>query len=378
MSIASEIIRLQTAKANIKSAIEDKGVDVPASATLDTYDEYISGITTGGGSSEAEKGLIDGSLSGGYEIPSGATSVRAYAFYGFISLSAVTIPSTVTTIGTSAFSGCTSLATVTIPNSVTSIAGNVFKNCRSLTSITIPSSVTSIGASAFYSCSGLTAMTIEAVVPPTLGGAGTSTALGQTTYTFPIYVPDASVSAYKTAYPDYASRIVSISEKLPSGYTRLSYLDNSAGTMQIDMLNLPFNVDGDTSIEIKFQLTGNDGVLYANLDGLIISNGYVVRGGTTEYGTLLSSGVDSVIAMDTAGDVTVNGTTVLQVADGENWFGANMATVFDIGYPEGYLYYIKIWNSGTLVANYIPAQNSSNVNGLYDGVNSTWYPDVNN
>lgn len=329
MSIASEIIRLQTAKANIKSAIEDKGVDVPASATLDTYDEYISGITTGGGSSANEIGLVQRTLTS-YDIPSGTTYIGRYAFFYFLTLTAVTIPNTVTSIGDNAFNGCP----------------------------------------------GLLEMVFSGSTPPTLGGANNS--LGATSYAFPIYVPDSAVSAYKTAYTNYASRIVGISEKLPSGYTRLSYLDNSAGTMQIDMLNLPFNVDGDTSIEIKFQLTGNDGVLYANLDGLIISNGYVVRGGTTEYGTLLSSGVDSVIAMDTAGDVTVNGTTVLQVADGENWFVANMATVFDGAYPEGYLYYIKIWNSGTLVANYIPAQNSSNVNGLYDGVNSTWYPDVNN
>lgn len=46
MSIATEISRLQTAKANIKSAIEDKGVAVPSSATLDTYDEYIQQIST--------------------------------------------------------------------------------------------------------------------------------------------------------------------------------------------------------------------------------------------------------------------------------------------------------------------------------------------
>jgi hypothetical protein len=46
MSIATEISRLQTAKANIKSAIEDKGVAVPSSATLETYDEYIQQIST--------------------------------------------------------------------------------------------------------------------------------------------------------------------------------------------------------------------------------------------------------------------------------------------------------------------------------------------
>lgn len=49
MSIASEITRLQTAKADIKSAIENKGVTVPSNASIDTYDTYIDQIQTGGG-----------------------------------------------------------------------------------------------------------------------------------------------------------------------------------------------------------------------------------------------------------------------------------------------------------------------------------------
>lgn len=44
MSIATEISRLQTAKAGIKTAIEGKGVVVPTSATLETYASYISSI----------------------------------------------------------------------------------------------------------------------------------------------------------------------------------------------------------------------------------------------------------------------------------------------------------------------------------------------
>ncbi len=44
MSIASEISRLQTAKADIKDAIEAKGVTVPSSAKLDTYDDYVAQI----------------------------------------------------------------------------------------------------------------------------------------------------------------------------------------------------------------------------------------------------------------------------------------------------------------------------------------------
>lgn len=47
MTIASEITRLQTAKADIKTAIQGKWVSVPASAKLDTYDTYINQIVTG-------------------------------------------------------------------------------------------------------------------------------------------------------------------------------------------------------------------------------------------------------------------------------------------------------------------------------------------
>ena len=47
MSIATEIARLQTAKADIKTAIESKGVTVPSNASIDTYDTYVSQIKTG-------------------------------------------------------------------------------------------------------------------------------------------------------------------------------------------------------------------------------------------------------------------------------------------------------------------------------------------
>lgn len=44
MTVASEITRLQTAKANIKTSIENKWVTVPANATLDSYSWYIDQI----------------------------------------------------------------------------------------------------------------------------------------------------------------------------------------------------------------------------------------------------------------------------------------------------------------------------------------------
>lgn len=49
MSIASEISRLQTAKADLKTAIEGKGVTVPAATTLDGYADLVDEIEQGGG-----------------------------------------------------------------------------------------------------------------------------------------------------------------------------------------------------------------------------------------------------------------------------------------------------------------------------------------
>lgn len=58
MSIATEIQRLQQAKAYIKSAIEEKGVTV-GDGTIDTYAEKISEISVGG-SGDYEQGYEDG------------------------------------------------------------------------------------------------------------------------------------------------------------------------------------------------------------------------------------------------------------------------------------------------------------------------------
>ena len=49
MSIATEITRLQGAKADLKTAIENKGVTVSSSALLDAYPALVDSIPTGGG-----------------------------------------------------------------------------------------------------------------------------------------------------------------------------------------------------------------------------------------------------------------------------------------------------------------------------------------
>lgn len=47
MSVATEIARLQTAKADIKQSIENKGVTVPSGENISNYSSYIDSITQG-------------------------------------------------------------------------------------------------------------------------------------------------------------------------------------------------------------------------------------------------------------------------------------------------------------------------------------------
>ena len=209
MSIATEITRIQQAKADIKTAIEAKGVTVPSSATIDTYDDYVSQISGGGGGGDTTTlaKLIDRSITS-IDIPSGVTSIGESAFNGCSSLTSCTIPNAVTSIGDNVFYNCSSLTSIVIPDSVTSIGTYAFQNCRSLTTISIPTGVTSIGMSAFNGCTSLTSITVEATTPPTLSSANAF----NNTNNCPIYVPSESVDTYKAAsrWSSLSSRIQAI------------------------------------------------------------------------------------------------------------------------------------------------------------------------
>lgn len=129
------------------------------------------------------------------EIPSLVTTIGEYAFRGCLGLTAITIPDSVTSIGDGTFSNCSGLTAITIPDSVTTIGFSAFAQCTGLTSITIPDSVTTIGQSAFWYCTGFTSITCLATTPPTLG----TNVFFNVPTTCPIYVPAASVNAYKAA-----------------------------------------------------------------------------------------------------------------------------------------------------------------------------------
>lgn len=143
-----------------------------------------------------------------------ATNIGDYALANATSLTSITFTNNLTSIGDSAFANCRSLRNVIIPDSVSTIDGWAFINCSGITSCTIGTGVTTIGVNAFQNSTSLTSITINATIPPTLG-----TSAFDNTNNCPIYVPCASKTAYKSAWSEYADRIMCAEPKLIAQYS---------------------------------------------------------------------------------------------------------------------------------------------------------------
>ena len=144
-----------------------------------------------------------------YQIPSTVSSIGSDAFSYCSGLTGtLVIPSSVTSIGSDAFSYCSSLESLDLSGctNLTSIGDNAFYDCSGLESLDLSgcTKLTSIGEWAFYSCRSLKSIKIGATTPPTLGDHAFYTIV-----LTKIYVPSASVEAYKSAsgWSDYSTKI---------------------------------------------------------------------------------------------------------------------------------------------------------------------------
>ena len=174
MSIQSEITLLQNTKADLRNAIMEKGVVVTVNDPFAIYPTKISQISLTAGDRDA---LFTDILE-------------------------------------------RDITSIDIPEGTSKIDEDVFRYCTQMTTVTIPSTVTSIGYQAFQYCSALQSITIFATTPPTV-----YTDAFQYTNDCPIYVPAASVTAYQTAWPQYADRIQAIPEV--KFFTKITSLDEA-------------------------------------------------------------------------------------------------------------------------------------------------------
>lgn len=106
-------------------------------------------------------------INGGFEscdvrkITNLGSITKVAGFSNNVNLTSVVLPETVTTIGWKAFSNCTSLTTINIPESVTTIANQAFSNCTSLVidELYLPNLQT-LGSNLFYQVQRISRITL--------------------------------------------------------------------------------------------------------------------------------------------------------------------------------------------------------------------------
>lgn len=141
-----------------------------------------------------------------YSVMEGITEIGGGAFEGCSNLIGVALPLTLTEIDERAFAYCLELSSVTVPAGVTEISVSTFEGCSALDTVVLPNTINEIETMAFNGCSALQSIYCAAVTPPRL----TAGAFDQISSEAVIYVPSASVAAYKDAsnWSAYASKIV--------------------------------------------------------------------------------------------------------------------------------------------------------------------------
>lgn len=128
--------------------------------------------------------------SGTYSV----TSVAPFAFQGNTNLTSLSFDKGMETIGLSAFYHCDNVTSIILPEGLKTIDDFGFSYCN-ISEITLPESLTRIGAYAFAECMNVTKIYCPAIEVPTADYA----AFADIDTTIPVFVPESSINAYKTA-----------------------------------------------------------------------------------------------------------------------------------------------------------------------------------
>ena len=220
---------IESVKTDIKSAIENKGVDMTG-VSFPGYASKIGEISGGGGWDQ--KSITEGTVEI-INLNNSASFVASSAFDGNTTIQTVNLPYA-TYVGKYAFSYCTSLTQVNLPV-CSSIYGRAFTECYSLSQVSLPmcriiddyafqycTSLTQVSLPmcsyisycAFKYCSSLSIITIGYSSVCSLGDSNAFSETPIASGTGSIYVPASLVDAYKSAqyWSYFSSQIFPISE----------------------------------------------------------------------------------------------------------------------------------------------------------------------
>lgn len=212
--------------------------------------------------------------------------------------------------------------------------------------------------------------------------------------------------SYSTKTTTFNVTVTADPDRLPDGYTRLDYVWAKNASNKPIYISTGYTPSASTEIEYKFskdtvvpnsettgQFTGhlcscagyytpflrkqknNNQTIFANRAGhesdmaiqeIAADTPFIIKAYTSDIGSdAVSKDGTTISTSMTAGSSTPSGTFSLFTYNGSTSSNYLLA---------GKLYYFKISENGTLVRNYIPCKNSSNVVGLYDTINDTFNP----
>ena len=205
---------IESIKTDIKTALENKGVDMTG-ISFPGYASKIGEISGGGGwdQKSVTEGtieiinldntasfVINNAFNGNINIKTVnlpyATSVGNYAFQNCSSLSQVNLP-VCSYIGLGVFWGCTSLPQLNLPV-CSYINGYAFYNCKSLSQVSLPV-CSKIGGDAFQNCTSLSIITLGYSSVCSLVSSTVFSKTQITSSKGSIYVPASLVDSYKSA-----------------------------------------------------------------------------------------------------------------------------------------------------------------------------------
>ena len=246
MTTVEKLNYLISIKSDIKTAIENKGVDMTGVSFLG-YAGKIGEIVSGVGYTDRD--IIEARYI--YDISNSASFVYSSAFE-YKSVQTVDLPNCIY-VGNKAFFYCTNLTTVNLPActalheyafrscnnlsyisipNVTGLSGYCFENCTALETISLPK-CSYLSRYAFWSCSNLNTIYMGTELS-TVATMVQSNALLDCSALQSIYVPASLVDAYKSAENwSYYSSII-----YPIGPYYIKWTPSSAEGQ--------FNVDGTT------------------------------------------------------------------------------------------------------------------------------------
>ena len=220
---------IESVKTDIKSAIENKGVDMTG-VSFPGYASKIGEISGGGGWDQ--KSFTEGTVEI-INLDNSASFVASEAFRNDTTIQTVNLPYVIS-VGNSAFHNCSSLSQVSLPvcsfiseyafyrcTSLSQISipecsyigDTAFGNCTSLSQISLPV-CSSIGYTAFGTCSSLSIITLGYSSVCMLVSSNAFTITQITSSTGSIYVPASLVDSYKSAknWSYFSTQIFPISE----------------------------------------------------------------------------------------------------------------------------------------------------------------------